>query len=68
MRFSLAASGGESEIALATNGVAAWRGEFIEPRGGYRAILHLQSGGAVESLVTGSWWRSTWQQVSGSTP
>ena len=68
VRLNLAAAGGESDIALATNGVAAWRGEYIEPRGGYRAILRLRHDGEVESSVTISWWQSSLHRLTTAAP
>ena len=37
VRLKLTAAGGESDIAIATNGLAMWRGDYLEARGGYRA-------------------------------
>ena len=68
VRLSLASTGGESDIAVTTNGVAAWRGEFIAPRGGYRAILRLRRDGEVESAVTISWWQDSLHRWSDASP
>jgi hypothetical protein len=57
IRLKLAATGSESEIAISTNGVVMWRGDYIEPRGGYRAIVRLRSDGQVESFITVSAWQ-----------
>lgn len=58
VRLELAPRGGESDILLSTNGVPMWRGEFVEPRGGYRAILRLRRDGRVDASVTLSWWQN----------
>ena len=58
VRLKLAALGGESDIAIATNGVLMWRGEYIESRGGFRAILRLGRDGQVQSTTTTSWRQS----------
>jgi len=68
VRLNLDSTGGESEIAVATNGLTAWRGEFIEPRGGYRAILRFRRDGEVDSLVTISWWQNSLHRLSDSSP
>ena len=57
VRLKLTASGNPSEIAIATNGVACWRGDCIEPSGGYRAIVRIRRDGLVECAVTMSAWR-----------
>lgn len=57
VRLKLTASGGESDIAIATNGLAMWRGDYLEARGGYRAIVRLRRDGLVESSTTVSWWK-----------
>ncbi len=58
VRLRLAANGGASDIAIATNGIAMWRGDYIEPRGGYRAIVRLRRDGQVESTMITSWWQT----------
>ena len=58
VRLKLAATGGESDIAIATNGVAMWRGDYLEPRGGYRAIVRLRRDGQVESTTAVSAWQN----------
>lgn len=68
VRLNLAPTGGESDISLTTNGSLAWRGEFIEPRGGYRAILRLRQDGQVDALVTVSWWQSSFRCLTGPSP
>lgn len=62
VRLKLAATGGESDIAITTNGVPLWRGDYLEPRGGYRAIVRLQPGGEVECFTTTSWWQGWFGQ------
>lgn len=57
VRLKLATTGNESDIAIATNGVAMWRGDYLEPRGGYRAIVRLRRDGQVESTTTVSSWQ-----------
>ena len=58
VRLKLAANGGASDIAIATNGIAMWRGDYIEPRGGYHAIVRLRRDGQVESTTITSWWQT----------
>jgi hypothetical protein len=58
VRLKLASAGSASELVLATNGVPAWRGEYIEPTGGYRAVVRLRAGGQ----TTCSTWISCWQR------
>ncbi len=60
-RFTLQPTGGESEIALFTNGVSTpfWHGDYVEPSGGYRAIVHLQRNGEVVCHTSLSWWQAT---------
>lgn len=62
VRLRLAATGGESDIAIATNGVPLWHGDYLEPRGGYRAIVRLRAGGEVECSTMISWWQSWFSQ------
>jgi len=57
VRLKLSATVGSSDIAIATNGVVMWRGEYLEPRGGYRAMVQLRRDGQVECMVTMSAWR-----------
>lgn len=57
VRLKLTAAGGESDIAIATNGLAMWRGDYLEAQGGYRAIVRLRRDGLVESSTTVSWWQ-----------
>ncbi len=59
VHLKLAPRGGESDITVATNGVALWRGEYIEPAGGYRVTVRLRGDGQVETSSTISWWQ-TW--------
>jgi len=58
VRLKLAGNGGASDIAIATNGVVMWRGDYIEPRGGCRVFVRLRRDGEVESATTTSWWQS----------
>lgn len=58
IRLKLAATGSASEIAISTNGVVIWRGDYLEPRGGYRAIVRLRRDCQVQSTTTISWWQS----------
>lgn len=57
VRLSIRPQGEASDLAITTNGVVAWRGEYLEPRGGYRAIVHLRRDGQVEVSTTISWWQ-----------
>ena len=57
VRFSLKGAGAESDITLSTNGTPIWHGEYVQPRGGYRAMIHLERGGQVDADVSVSWWR-----------
>ena len=58
VRFVLAGHGDASEVALSTadNTGPSWHGEYIEPTGGYRVLIHLRRGGQVESQVLWSLW------------
>lgn len=58
VRFKLSPTGGPSDIAIVTNGVEMWHGDYIEPSGGYRAIVRLRRDGQVECTTTICWWRS----------
>lgn len=62
VRLKLAATGGESDIAVTTNGVPMWRGDYLEPCGGYRAIVRLRADGEVECSTMISWWRGWFSQ------
>jgi hypothetical protein len=64
VRLVLGGGGGASDIAISTNGVEMWRGEYIEPRGGYRAIVRLRGDGQVECSATISWWQSLLRAVT----
>ncbi len=66
VRFTLAATGQGSEATLATNNVPVWHGGYMEPRGGYRTLLHLRQDGEVESFATLSGWQSLWRQTFNS--
>lgn len=54
---------GASDVAIATNGVEMWRGDYIEPRGGYRVVVRLRADGQVECNSTISWWQSLLQAL-----
>jgi len=53
----LGGSGPASDIALATNGVSMWRGEYIEPKGGYREALRIRPDGEIVAASTISCWQ-----------
>ena len=55
---------GASDIAVATNGVEMWRGDYIEPRGGYRVVVRLRADGQVECTSTISGWQSLLRALS----
>ncbi len=57
VRLRLAATGSASDIAVSTNGVMMWRGDYLEPRGGYRAIVRLRRDGQVQCTTTISLWQ-----------
>jgi len=66
VRFQLSRTGGPSDIAIATNGVAMWRGDYIEPGGGYRAIVRLRRDGQVECTATICWWQGLLRNLTAS--
>jgi hypothetical protein len=56
--FILDANGDVTDISIATNGVAMWRGDSVEPRGGYCTSVHLRRSGQIDSFTTiSSWYR-----------
>jgi len=55
---------GASDVAVATNGVEMWRGDYIEPRGGYRVVVRLRADGQVECTSTISGWQSLLRALS----
>ena len=57
VRLKLAPTGAASEATVTTNGAVMWHGEYLEPRGGYRAIIRLEAGGEVEASTSISWWQ-----------
>ena len=57
VRFALSEAGEASDIVIATNGFEMWRGDYIEPRGGYRAVVRLRRDGQAECITTISWWQ-----------
>lgn len=64
----LTGTGGESDIAITTNGVALWRGDYLEAGGGYRATVRLRRDGQVESSTTRSWWQGLLDHPAASIP
>jgi len=68
VHLTLAGTGGESDIAIAINGVTQWRGEYVEARGGYRATVRLRRDGEIESSTTLSWWQNLLDHPAASTP
>lgn len=59
VRFRLSPTGSESDVCVLTNGVVLWRGEYIEPTGSHRTLVHLRRGGMVEAVTTISWLQNT---------
>jgi hypothetical protein len=57
VRMTLTGTGSPGDITVITNGVMMWRGDHLEPWGGYRAFVHLRRDGQVETFTTVSWWR-----------
>ena len=57
VRFKLAPTGRESDLAVVTNGTVMWHGEYLEPRGGYLAVVRLRRDGQVECRISVSWWQ-----------
>ena len=57
VRLKLQPGGEASEITVSTNGAIMWHGDFVEPRGGYRAFVHLRRDGQVECNTTISVWQ-----------
>jgi len=57
VRFKLVSTGGASAIAIFVNGEERWQGDYIEPCGGYRAIVRLGRHSAVTCRNDISWWR-----------
>jgi len=56
VRFKLAPSGVESAISISVNNAAPWQGDYIEPKGGYRALIHINRNGDVECRTSLSAW------------
>ena len=48
VRFKLSQQGAESEISVSVAGVERWKGDYIEPRGGYFAIVRMRRGGEID--------------------
>ena len=57
VRLKLVPTGGESDITILTNDAVMWHGDYIEPRGGYFAVIHLNRNGDVESRTSLQAWR-----------
>lgn len=53
----LAPRGDAGEISLLAGGACLWRGGYLEPRGGWRAIVRLRRDGQTEFTLTTSPWR-----------
>lgn len=68
VRVKLASMGAASDIVVATNGATLWQGEYIEPRGGYRAILRLRRDGQVECSTTISWLQTFFAESGSKAP
>ena len=56
VRFRLAPDGKESEIAILIHGATLWKGDFIEPRGGYCAIIRINRDGEIVCHTRVSAW------------
>ena len=57
VRLKLLPTGGASSITLFVNAEERWQGEYIEPGGGYRAIIRLGRQASVTCRNEISWWR-----------
>ena len=57
VRFKLAPTGGASAITIRVNGEERWQGDYIEPCGGYRAIVRLGRHATVTCRNDISSWR-----------
>lgn len=57
VRLKLAPTGGASAITILVNGEERWQGDYIEPGGGYRAIIRLGRHAEVTCHNDISWWR-----------
>lgn len=68
VRLKLKRDGSESDIAISTSGAQVWRGEYIEPRGGYRIVVRLRRDGQTQSTTTISWWQQFLRPSANSTP
>ena len=64
VRFKIQARGEASEITITTNGAVMWRGDYLEPSGGYRAIVRLRRDRQAECTTT----ISVWQKLLRSQP
>jgi len=61
VRWRLQPEGLPSAIHLevAATPLWTWDGDTIQPRGGYRVTIRLQTGNQVEAYTDYSWWRRT---------
>jgi len=59
IRIRLKPYGAASDIRIERpNPPWRWQGGYIEPKGGYRSVIHLQPDGLVEENTQFSWWQS----------
>jgi hypothetical protein len=57
-------AGSASEVAVFLYGdKPLWRGDYIEPAGGYHAIVRLGRNGDIECSVSISWWQHVLESV-----
>ena len=57
-------TGSASEVAVFLAGEKPlWRGDYIEPAGGYHAIVRLGRNGEVDCSVSLSWWQHILESV-----
>lgn len=68
VRLKLQRDGSESDVAISSSGAPLWRGEYIEPRGGYRVVVRLRREGQTQSRATISWWQHLFHPSDNSTP
>ena len=59
VRMALRSGGGHGTVGVAINGTTLCRGDYIEPRGGYRTIVRLRRDGQAEFSTSISCWQ-TW--------
>jgi hypothetical protein len=48
---------GPIHLEVAATPLWVWDGDTIQPQGGYRVTIRLQTGNQVESYIDYSWWR-----------